>query len=30
MSSWFNNSILGNVAGDNTNKLLYRDKYGEI
>lgn len=30
LSSWFNSSILGNVAGDTTNKLLYKDKYGEI
>lgn len=30
LSIWFNNFILGNVSGDNTNKLLYRDKYDEI
>lgn len=30
LSTWFNNIILGNIAGDNTNKLLYRDKYGDI
>lgn len=30
LSVWFNNFILGNVSGDNTNKLLYRDKYNEI
>lgn len=30
LTTWFQNKILGNVAGDNTNKLLYKDKYGNI
>ena len=30
LATWFNNTILGNIAGDNTNKLLYKDKYGDI
>ena len=30
LMSWFDHNILENVAGDSTNKLLYRNKYGEI
>lgn len=30
LATWFSNNILGNIAGDNTNKLLYKDKYGDI
>ena len=30
LSTWFNNTILGNIANDTTNKLLYKDKYGDI